>query len=332
MKKAYLFLLALPILIASFRSIQPPLSPEMAVADVLFDLGMEKPDHYVEGLTEEMIKRGEELVHLGRTTTPDGKKSRYISRFYKCTSCHNVVREDPDLTTVDQDARLKYAGEKQLPYLQGSTFWGIVNRETWYNDDYVRKYGDLVDKARNSLRESTQLCAEVCSQGRTLEEWEMQSILAYYWSLQMKLSDLGLSEGDWKVLNKGADETAKKELIQSKFLAKSPATFADPPTDKHKGYGMKGRPEMGQLIYQLGCQHCHRDHGESDVVLDDSKVTMRWLKRNITKHSELSIYEIVRHGTYAQKGHREYMPHYTEEKMSHQQMEDLRAYIEQEAE
>ena len=64
------------------------------------------------------------------------------------------------------------------------------------------------------------------------------------------------------------------------------------------------------------------------MVLDESKPTLNWLKRNITSDSDLSIYQIIRHGTYAASGHREYMPLYTQEKMSNQQVEDLRAFIE----
>ena len=40
------------------------------------------------------------------------------------------------------------------------------------------------------------------------------------------------------------------------------------------------------------------------------------------------MYEVIRHGTYDVLGHQEYMPQYTLEKLSDQQIEDLRAYIE----
>ncbi|RMF22347.1 MAG: cytochrome c, partial [Bacteroidetes bacterium] len=38
------------------------------------------------------------------------------------------------------------------------------------------------------------------------------------------------------------------------------------------------------------------------------------------------------YGTYAIPGHKPYMPHYPLERMSKQQVEDLRAYIEQQCE
>lgn len=308
---------------------QSPLDDNTPVAGVLFALGEPKPGHYIEEATSEMVLRGEEIIKKGRTIGPDGNQSPYVSKYYTCTSCHNVVREDPDLTVVDQDARLQFAIANKIPYLQGSTFWGMVNHETWYNDDYVLKYGDLVKKAEKSLKESINLCATVCSQGRELEDWEMEGILAYLWSLQMKLGDLNLSTEAYKRLN--ASDLSQKEkitLIKSKYLQKSPATFVEPPLSKKDGYPHEGDPKLGKAIYALGCQHCHRPGGESDVTFDDTNLTYNWLEKHIPDNSQLSIYEIIRKGTYAAYGHKEYMPHYTLEKMSDQQVEHLRAFIE----
>lgn len=314
------------------RVVTPEIAPNNAISAVLFSLGEDKPEHYLAEANDEMIKRGEELIRVGRTKT-GSKKSKYISKYYTCTSCHNITREDPDLTKVDPDARLAFAVENKLGYLQGSTFWGVVNRETWYNDDYVLKYGDLVRKAEHSLMESIQLCAQVCAQGRKLEEWEMNDILAYLWSIEMKMEDLTLSVEDWEFLNDPNQVSAeKRRLIKSKYLQKSPATFSKPPKSKAAGYeGVVGRAAQGKLVYEQGCQHCHRPNGESDVVFDNSTQTFKWLKKHITDEGDLSIYQIIRKGTYSEYGHQEYMPHYTLEKMSHQQLEDLRAFIEQEA-
>lgn len=308
---------------------EPVFEKDAPVAESLFSLGEEKPAHYLDEITSEMIKSGEDLVKQGRTVLPDGTASRYISKYYTCTSCHNVKREDPDLSMVDQDARLEYAIDNQLAYLQSSTFWGMVNRETWYNDDYVLKYGDLVTKAEHSLAESVKLCATVCSQGRELEDWELTNILAYFWSLEMKMKDLDFTEKEWESLNNSdLDPQEKTALIKSKYLQKSPATFVDPPEDKRAGYPYPGDAKLGKAIYELGCQHCHRPQGESEVIFDNTQLTLNWLKRHIPDHSDKSIYEIIRKGTYSEYGHKEYMPHYTLEKMSHQQVEHLRAFIE----
>ncbi len=307
-----------------------PLRDE-GISKTLSALGEAHPDHYLDSISDEMIQRGEELIFFGRTTSPNGSKSKQISKFYKCISCHNTVKEDPNLAEVNPERRLDYAREMNIPYLQGSTFYGIVNRETWYNDDYVLKYGNLVTKAKNSLEGSIQLCAEVCSQGRTLEDWEIESMLAYLWSIELKRSDLNWTAYDEKKMYESSD-AERIQFLKSKYLTKSPATFGSLPKSKADGYeGLIGNPEKGKVIYELGCKHCHREQGESDVVLDDSKATFNWLKRNIPSNSDLSIYEIIRKGTYSAEGHKEYMPHYTMEKMSNQQLEDLRSYIESEA-
>ncbi|MGJ3233471.1 c-type cytochrome [Marivirga sp.] len=298
--------------------------------EVLHDLGQDYPDHYIEKPDSIDIKRGYDLIHTGKTKPPDGFASKAISKFYTCTSCHNVEREDPDLTLVDQDARLEYAIENDLPYLQGSTFWGIVNRESWYNDDYILKYGSLVEDAKNSLKGSIQLCATVCSQGRELEEWEMKSILSYLSTLQMKMKDLEMNDTDIQKMNSLAKSNPDSAIafIKSHYLTKSPATFSELPESKEKGYPLEGRPKYGKAIYELGCQHCHHAYGESDLVLDNSVLTFKWLKKHMPESSKKSIYEIIRNGSYSELGHKEYMPNYTLEKMSHQQVEDLRAYIE----
>jgi mono/diheme cytochrome c family protein len=44
------------------------------------------------------------------------------------------------------------------------------------------------------------------------------------------------------------------------------------------------------------------------------------------------LYQIVRYGTYAKTGRKQYMPLYTKEKMSDEQLNDLVAYIKKTAE
>jgi mono/diheme cytochrome c family protein len=283
-----------------------------------------------------MVKAGEALVKEGRVKNQKGFKGKYISKHYVCTSCHNLEQEDPDLRYSDPETRLPYVKEKGIPFLQGSTFYGMVNRETWYNDDYVTKYGDLAVKAHNDLAESIQLCAEVCSQGRRLSDLELNAILNYVWSLEFKLGDLNLAAADYQRLNTTPTTAAEKEQriawLKGFYNTKSPATFVDAPPNKQEGYaGLTGRPEVGRDIYELSCKNCHHENGESNLILDDSPFTFGKFKRNITKEGHFSIYQIIRYGTHPIEGHRPYMPHYTLERMSHQQVEDLRAYIEEQA-
>jgi len=304
-----------------------------SLSDVLNFLGDKKPMHQLE-FTEEQVKQGEELVKLGRTTKRNGKKTKYVSLHYNCTTCHNLEQEDPDLRISDPEARLSFVKDKGIPFLQGSTFKGIVNRESWYNDDYVKKYGaKKIEKAHKNLKESIQLCAVECAQGRKMKYWEIDAVLAYFWSLEFNLNDLDLSKEDFEKLNNAKSENSNHpELVKwlkTFYQQKSPATFYEAAPDKRKGYeGYTGNPEKGKDIYELSCLHCHKDGGVSHYVLDDKSLSFKDLKRTMFKNSHFSLYQIIPYGTYAIPGHKPYMPHYPLERMNMQQVEDLRSYIE----
>jgi mono/diheme cytochrome c family protein len=311
------------------------------VTQVLSDLGESHQKHFIKP-TKEQIKRGEEIVKVGYTKDVKGRTTTKVSKHYVCTSCHNLQREDPILSESNPETRLPYVKEHKIPFLQGTTFWGITNRESWYNDDYVRKYGDeKITAANKDLREAIQLCAIECSQGRHMEAWEIEDVLAYYTSLELKMSDLDLSKSDWEKLKKEGAESTKKEAtiawLKGKYATKSPAHFYDSPKSKTAGYeGTKpGNPEIGKDIYNLSCEYCHqakdKDLGVSHLILDDSKLSFQYLKSKMFKTSHMSIYQIIPYGTYAIPGYRPYMPHYPLERMSKQQVEDLRTYILQQA-
>jgi len=308
-------------------------SNETALSKLLSAFGEELPDHARPNATKEVIQRGYDLIHYGKTTGPDGKTSSYISKFYVCTTCHNQQQEDPDLSIFNPETRLDYVEKKGMKFLQGSTFYGIANRETWYNGDYYLKYGDLVKPANKSLAEATQLCAKVCSSGRYLEDWELEAILAYYWNNQIKLGDLELNKEEMNriIAAKPGQKPELVALLKSKYATSSPATFGELPEDKSKGYGYEGKPEIGKKIYQLSCQSCHSFEGTAGMALDNSKPTFKKFKRNLDKSGYYNIYEISRHGTYAGKGKPRYMPLYPKERLSDKQLEDLRAFILQQA-
>ena len=74
-----------------------------------------------------------------------------------------------------------------------------------------------------------------------------------------------------------------------------------------------------------------RPVGATNYVLDNSKITFNRLENHLRKQGNQSVYQITRKGTYAIPGYRPYMPHYTKQRMSDQQLEDLIAYINQKA-
>ncbi len=309
------------------------ISPTQSVSQVLEKLGdasLAKPDFSMKGVSAE---RGADLFLRGITVSPSGGKTSRQSKHFVCTSCHNIVREDPDLSVSDPQAKLLYAQKNNLPFLQGTAMYGAVNRTSFYNQDYFKKYGKLVYPAQHNIREAIQLCAIECSQGRRVKDWEIESILAYLWTIDLKLNDLNLSSKETAQIEsalssgQGKDEAIK--VIKSHYLAGSPATFTLPPDDWKKGYGLTGNAENGKLIYNLSCKHCHEDKKYSYFLLDDSRLTFKHLNKHLPNFSRYSIYQVGRWGTPPMNGKRAYMPQYTAEKMSNQQMEDLRAYIEE---
>ena len=306
---------------------------ETALVVVLDKLGNETHLKKVKEYSLKQIEIGEDLVKNGYTKKRKG--SKVISVYFQCTSCHNLVQEDPFPNNPDPQERLAYSDKEGIPFLQATTFWGIVNRESWYNGDYLLKYGSLVEKARDNIEEAIQLCAQECSQGRKLKQWEVDAIMAYFWELELKVSDLELSKNELSKLNNMSTEKEKSEIlntIRDKYMLASPASFTDAPNNKAKGYAVKDKdPINGKLVFENSCMHCHDQNGVTEYKLNDSKLSFKKLRRDMGKNTTLSFYQVIRYGTSPGPGYRPYMPHYTLERMSNQQVEDLRAYIEQEA-
>ena len=340
MKKLFLIstLIVATTILTSFLPSEKSLNEikkEDPVSDILKKLGDAPTLHQAKMFKGASAEIGKDLALYGIAKKPKGGSTKKQSKHFVCTSCHNTVKEDPDLRVSDPQARLNYAKEKGIPFLQGTSLYGIVNRTSFYNGDYDKKYGKLVEPARNNIREAIQLCAVECAQGRKLKNWEVESVLAWLWTMELKMEDLNLSEADYKTvnaaLNKNGDKKAAIKLIKSYYLQGSPATFITPPDDRKAGYNLKGNPANGKLIYELSCQHCHKDKRYSYFDLDDEKLTFQHLNKHISKYTRYSIYQVARYGTPPMNGKKAYMPQYTQEKMSDQMMEDLRSYIEQRA-
>ncbi|MEL7123192.1 MAG: c-type cytochrome [Bacteroidota bacterium] len=308
------------------------LEDDESITQVLEKLGQpvtaNRVNNEIPGVSAES---GRDLVLYGIATDINGKKTSRQSKHFVCTTCHNVEREDPDLRYTDPQARLLYVRDKGLPFLQGSALYGAVNRTTFYNDDYIKKYGDLVKEAKNSIRAAIQLCAVECSQGRPLEDWELESVLAYLWEIDLKVKDLNLNENQKsqiaKAVNDNSNQTAAIELIESMYLKKSPATFVDPPADRKKGYELQGDADNGQLLYEQSCLHCHEGGRYAMFKLDHSNFSLKHLDKHFSRYTRYSTYQVSRYGTSPINGKRAYMPNFTLEKMSNQQLEDLRAYV-----
>lgn len=307
------------------------LPKDYSVARLLETLGEQPSENFANlSIAGVSVQRGKDIVEKG--SSKDGYlKSKRQSKYFNCLACHNQEREDPDLTNPDPTARLKYVKEKGLPFVQGSPFYGVVNRTHFYNGDYEKKYGDLVKPTRENIREAIQLCAVECSQGRPLDDFELESVLAYFWTLEYKISDLDLSADEFaqveKAFDSGKNIAGAAALIKSKYITHSPATFLDPPKDRNTGDGLVGNADNGKLIYEISCQYCHYENDYSFLTLDNSSLTFKHLSTDAPTYKPHSLYQVIRYGTYPKRGKRAYMPLYTKEKMTDQQMADLRAYL-----
>ncbi len=323
MKKILYSLLAISILLISINWKKDKVDP--TVSAILQKNGATIPQHFKEKFTETQIQQGKELVIQGRTKY-QGKKSRPISKHFTCVTCHNTVKETDNLKFANSaQQRLDYAYKTGIPFLQGSTFFGIVNREKWYNGDYQKKYGKLVDSARNDLGAAIQLCAQECSQGRVLEQWEEDAILAYFRSLELKISDLTLPSSLIDSIQENLKITSQR--LQEFYPLNSPATFTTPDQEKPFLAQLTGDYNNGRKIYEVSCKTCHKPNGVSFLILDDSKLTKQAFIKNLGSYKDADLHQITRWGTYPHSGHKPYMPNYTLEKLSHQQLKDLETYL-----
>lgn len=284
-----------------------------------------------------------DLIEVGYSIITEGKanykghKGRLVSAYFVCTDCHNLKREYSSLTESSPEDKLEYTSENNLPFLPASSFYGIYNRKQFYTKDYVKKYGELVNDARDTLENAVQLCAKYCSSGRYLEDWELNAIMHYFKSTELTLGDLKLSHKELSLLEslERLSSSQKEEVLKSmrsKFTQSYIATFLPAMDVNKRKYGKNGNAENGKLIYEKSCLHCHDNARVTYLDLDHDKLDAQMFWRNIQNYSDKSLYQIIRYGTYPIAGRKQYMPLYPEEKMSNQQLEDLVAYIKQLAE
>lgn len=323
------------VILASFVSTSKKVLPTESVHSVLSSLSGEDSVNAInEGINGVSAKAGEDIIKYG-FTTKNGKKVKKQSKHFVCTSCHNLVKEEVDLSVSIPEDRLQYALKNEIPFLQGTTLFGAVNRTSFYNDDYYKKYGDLVIDAKNDIRKAIQLCATECAQGRELKPWEIESILAYLWEIDLHMSDLNLSEVEYNFISKAVNDEANKEeaisLLQSKYLQGSPATFLNPPAERNNIKFDDADIVEGQHIYEKSCLYCHENQRYSYLLLDNTKMSFKMLSKKAKGYGRQSIYQVIRYGVPSYNWKKSYMPHYTAEKMSNNQLNNLRAYIEHKA-
>jgi mono/diheme cytochrome c family protein len=335
MKKICFLLICLTLLTATKEENPAFWDANTPLSTIFAYLGEQPPEHLppAEKRIPGIVSIGKTLFTKGYVVKPGKEKTKRQSKFFTCTDCHNTEIEGPDLRVSDPEKCFPYIWEQGLPHVQGTTIKGIVNRTSWYNGDYDKKYGELVKPARGKLKEAIQLCARECSQGRELTQEELDGMIAYFWSLEYTLKDLKFSDDDYIRLREEAKEKEKhKELVawlKTFYLQAAPASFGDPPKDFTAGYELKGNSERGEQIYKLSCMHCHAPGRivKFPYVFKYSSNTFGHLTKYFTQDHDFSPYNAIRKGTDPGKRKGLYMPNFTLEKMSNQQIEDLREYI-----
>jgi mono/diheme cytochrome c family protein len=304
---------------------------ESSVENILLELGGEKPTHYLPSYDSIKAHEGEELILFGKTKH-EGSMSKRISGFFVCTDCHNIEREVDVVSDNDPEHRLAYAVKHGLPFLQGSTFWGMYNRKSWYNGDYIKKYGDLVINSRDTLANAIQLCAKYCSSGRSLDQWELEAIMHYYKKNELRINELNLSDEITAKLSRintldAEDKKNIKEKVENSFIRAYPATFLETMPRDNRKYGEGADADKGKQLFDKSCMYCHENGRVTYLKLDNDRLTGRFFWKHITDYTDRTLYQIIRYGTNPKAGRKQYMPHYTKEKMSDKQIEDLVAYI-----
>ena len=315
------------------------LSDETPVWDVMENLGKIKVNALNDQIEGVSAEKGADIIFKGFSAKKDGSGTTKLqSPYFKCTACHNPEREYANLADINAKDRLQYAVEKDMPFLQGSSFYGIVNRTTFYNDDYQKKYGSVpqIKASFNDIRTAIKFCATQCAQGRELEDWEVESILAYYWTKELTIGDLNLDPAEKETVKVAleTEESSARALhtLEDHYLKSAPAHFAE----KDIEYKPLSANELsdkvafasGKELYDRGCLHCHGEQEYSFFHLDDSQTAFQYLMKKTKKGDKNSMFKITRHGTYSLNGKKSYMPQYPIEKMSDRQLKDLRIYVE----
>ncbi len=309
---------------------------ETPLWDVMSKLGKIK-QNMLDTSRPQSAQKGLELVQESQTTDFNGRKIAKIASI-PCLACHNAQPEYNRLDELDPQKRLIYADSAQMPFLPGAPFYGIVNRIYFFTEDYQTIYKNepkdkLIKAAHVDLRKAIQACNQVYAKGRELENWEVESILAYFWSLEIKMGDLNVPEEDMQdvsySLTTNLGNAKAVNVLRRHYPEVYPATLtaAQPVAKRKKTSPILNNFSNGRKIYELSCLYCHGGKKYADFKLDEEQSTFLFLKKNFDDTtSRFSIYDALRYSP-TSKSNRSGTPHFTQQRLSDQQLQDLRFYI-----
>ena len=304
---------------------------------------------------------GKELFTNGQVNKPPTgpRPSKPISKFFKCTNCHNYEREDPVLTNQDPEARFEWIEKtgREIYLLQGATMWGIVNRETFYPDYYAIYHHLCVPKGKeppstpcgpllkvcgpgcrtmdpDSLEDAIQVCSAYCSAGRYLEEWELYALLAFFWDQEIRLKDLDLpleeaAHVEAILTSPSPDSPYAKglrHLLAAKYAKKAHNTFRG-------DFKSSGYTPQGSIVveYEDGAKYTG-ESGKGERLWNLSCARCHGT-RNLPQKATHFTRDLGKFHKMLAKGtrHRDerYMPNFTLERLSRQQAADILLYLRQ---
>jgi len=279
------------------------------------------------------VEKGRQLIELGKLDEAEGVP---ISEHYRCNDCHNTKADAVGFSAYPE-GRLPALSEDMV-MSQGSSFKGIVNREAWYNGIWGIKYGsygEIFGVASRNLPKAVELCSSICSQGRVLSEQERELILAFFWSLELKLSDLSFDQQDFELLEmyknkyqKAVEDQSKfkvvlqasaTQFLKDKYAQTSPAVQGDSSIDVATG----GSAVNGKRVYEKACHQCHGAQAKHIKIPDGKGVTPI-----LNAYQRGALVHFIRNGTLRGSDDEfSYMPFFTQQRLSDGQVVDLAAYL-----
>ena len=284
--------------------------------------------------------KGEQLVTRGYTSSFKGNKTALTSKKLFCVACHTTEKEHPNANNTSPQSRLEYGDSMSIPFLPGAPFYGLINRVAFFTNDYQNIFAHknrlALQVGHRDIRKAIQACNTVYAKGRTLDAWEIESIVAYLWTLELKVGDLNIPDNIIQIteeaIKTNKDNARAVNLMRRYYKEVYPASLVLPlPVEERNLISpVLNDFSNGKKVYKQSCLHCHAGRRYSNFKLDRSQKTFKFLKKHFDLPTRYSIYDAVRYSP-GSKGNKNNIPHYTEQRMSNKQLQDLRFYITQKA-
>ena len=204
-----------------------------------------------------------------------------------------------------------------------------VNRESFYNGHYAKYHVLKVASGRTmdpkKLSDAVEICCCFCSVGRYPDPWELDSILAALWDLELRLKDLSLPEADLQriLCDLPSDQVftaANARLaIKSAHLRAAAATRSELPrraTIQFDEYApwqiVTGDAKAGKPLYESACAGGHN----RELNLPEGRALA-----SRPKHFHEYVWEGTEHAD------EPYMPLFSKQRLSQRQAADIRAHL-----